>query len=246
VKTGDNVPIAGFIVSGATPKKVVVRAIGPSVPVNGHLEDPTLELYQQGNPVAIATNDDWKTTQQSEIEGTLLPPGDERESAIVRTLVPGSYTAVMRGKNNTTGVGLVEVYDVSGDASSVVANLSTRGFVETGDNVIIGGFIAGPADTAATSVIVRGIGPSLNAVVPSALEDPMIEVRDANAALLAANDDWQQSGDVAEIQAVGLAPGNAKESALLLPLVRPGGYTAILRGKSDGIGVGLVELYNLP
>lgn len=246
VKTGDNVPIAGFIVTGTAPKKVVVRAIGPSVPVSGHLEDPILELYQQGNATPIATNDNWKTTQQTEIEGAHLAPADSRESAIVRTLAPGSYTAVMRGKNNTTGVGLVEVYDVSGSASSVVANLSTRGRVETDDNVIIGGFIAGPEDTAATSVVVRGIGPSLKAVVPSALEDPMIEVRDANAALLAANDDWQQSGDVAEIQAVGLAPGNAKESALLLPLVRPGGYTAILRGKSGGVGVGLVELYDIP
>jgi hypothetical protein len=245
-RTGDNIPIAGFIITGTAPKKVIVRALGPSISVTDHLNDPTLELYQQGNSVPIATNDNWKDTQQSEVQATGLAPSDDRESAIVRTLAPGNYTAVVRGKNNTTGIGLAEVYDVSGDASSVLANLSTRGFVETGDNVVIGGFTAGTPDLGATSVVVRGIGPSLKNIVPSALDDPTIEARDANGVLLGTNDDWQQSPDAAEIQAVGLAPANAAESALLLPLVRPGAYTAILRGKNNTTGVGLVELYNLP
>lgn len=246
VKTGDDIPIAGFIITGTTPKQVVVRALGPSVPVPGHLDDTTLELYQQGNPTPIATNDNWRDTQATEIQNANLAPGDEREAAIVKTLAPGNYTAVMRGKNNTTGIGLVEVYDVSGDASSVLANLSTRGFVETGDNVVIGGFIAGPANLAAMSVVVRGIGPSLKGAVSSAMDDPTIEAHDANGVVLASNDDWQQSPDQQEIQATGLAPGNAAESALLLPLVRPGNYTAILKGKNGGTGVGVVELYALP
>src|SRR5256714_7335377 len=156
VQTRDNIPIAGFIITGATPKKVVVRGMGPSVPVSGHLDDPTLELYQQGNSTAIATNDNWADSQATEIQNAGLAPSDSREPAIVRTLAPGAYTAVVRGKNNTTGIGLAEVYDVSGDASSVVANLSTRGFVDTGDNVVIGGFLAGTADPAATRGIVGG------------------------------------------------------------------------------------------
>lgn len=246
VQTRDNIPIAGFIITGPTSKTVVVRGMGRSVPVAGHLDDPTLELYQQGNPVPIATNDDWGDTQGTQIQNAGLAPGDSHEAAIVRTLSPGAYTAVVRGKNNGTGIGLAEVYDISGDASSVVANLSTRGFVDTNDNVLIGGFIAGPPDLAATSVVLRGIGPSLKSQIPNAMDDPTLEAHDANGALLAANDDWQQSPDAAEIQAVGLAPSNAAESALLLPLVRPGTYTAILRGKAAATGVGLVELYNLP
>ncbi len=246
VRTGDDIPIAGFIITGTAAKKVVVRAMGPSVPVNGHLDDPTLELYQQGNPTPIATNDNWQETQQAEIQATGLAPKDQREAVIVRTLAPGAYTAVVRGRNNSTGIGLTEVYDVSGDASSIVANLSTRGFVDTGDNAVIGGFIAGTPELAAMSVLVRGIGPSLKNALPSAMDNPTIEARDANGVLLGENDDWQQSSDAAQVKGVGLAPGNARESALLLPLVRPGNYTAILRGKSNTTGVGLVELYALP
>jgi len=249
-KTGDNIPIAGFIITGITPKKVLVRAIGPSLqisgtPIPGRLDDPTLELYQQGNPTPIATNDNWKE-HQADIEATGIPPSDDRESAIVQTLVPGAYTAVLRGKNNTTGIAVVEAYDISGDASSTLANISTRGFVETADNVMIGGFIAGTPDLAATTVVARGIGPSLKNKVASALDDTTLEVRDGNGALLAVNDDWAQSPSATDIQTIGLAPANAAESAVLLPLVRPGNYTAILRGKNNTTGVGLVEVYNLP
>jgi hypothetical protein len=246
VKTGNDIPIAGFIITGTASKQVVVRALGPSVPVSGALSDPTLELYQAGNSTPIATNDNWADTQGTEIQNAGLAPADQRESAINRTLAPGAYTAVVRGKNNATGTGLAEVYDVSGDASSVLANLSTRGFVETNDNVVIGGFIAGTPELAAMSVVVRGIGPSLKGAIPSAMDDPTIEAHDANGVVLATNDDWQQSPDKAEIQSAGLAPANAAESALLLPLVRPGQYTAILRGKNGGTGVGVVELFALP
>ena len=249
-KTGDNIPIAGFIITGTAPKKVLVRAIGPSLQVNGapvpgRLDDPTLELYQQGNSTPIATNDDWKE-HQAEIVATNLPPSDDRESAIAQTLSPGTYTAVLRGKNNSTGIAVVEAYDVSNDASSILANISTRGFVETGDNVMIGGFIAGPANLAGTTIVARGIGPSLKTNgVASALDDTTLEVRDVNGVLLAENDDWAQSTSAADIQTAGLAPSNAAESAVLLPLVRPGNYTAILRGKNNTTGVGLVEVYNL-
>ncbi|MFL6584949.1 MAG: hypothetical protein ACJ8KU_10585 [Chthoniobacterales bacterium] len=250
VKTGNDIPIAGFIVTGSSPKKVLVRAIGPSLQVNGtpvagRLDDPTLELYQQGNPSPIATNDNWKE-HQADIEASGLPPKDDRESAIVMTLAPGAYTAVVRGKDNTTGIALAEAYDIGGEATSVVANLSTRGFVETGDNVMIGGFIAGPADLGPTTVVARGLGPSLKSQVPTAMDDPTLDVYDANGVILASNDDWQKSGDATEIQSLGLAPGDAAESVVLLPLVRPGGYTAILRGKNNTTGVGLVELYNIP
>jgi hypothetical protein len=249
-KTGDNIPIAGFIITGTAPKKVLVRAIGPSLQVNGtpvagRLDDPTLEVYQQGSSTPIATNDDWKE-HQTEIAATNLPPSDDRESAIVQTLVPGAYTAVLRGKNNSTGIAVVEAYDVSGDASSILANISTRAVVETGDNILIGGFIAGPDNLAGTTVVARGIGPSLKTKgVASALDDTTLEVRDVNGVLLAENDDWMQSTSAADVQTAGLAPGSAAESAVLLPLVRPGNYTAILRGKNNTTGVGLVEVYNL-
>jgi hypothetical protein len=249
-KTGDNIPIAGFIITGTAPKQVLVRAIGPSLqtngaPVPGTLDDPTLELYQQGNSTPIATNDDWKE-HQAEIAATGIPPSDDRESAIVRTLAPGAYTAVLRGKNNTTGIAVVEAYDISGDATSVLANISTRGFVEAGDNVMIGGFIAGPANLAGTAVVARGIGPSLKTKgVSSALDDTTLEVRDVNGVLLAQNDDWAQSTSASDVQTTGLAPSDPAESAVMLPLVRPGNYTAILRGKNNTTGVGLVEIYNV-
>jgi hypothetical protein len=248
-KTGDNVPIAGFIITGTAPKKVVVRAIGPSLqangaPLPGRLDDPTLELYQQGNSTAIATNDNWKE-HEAEVTATGVPPSDDRESAIVQTLAPGAYTAVLRGKSNSTGIALIEAYDISGDASSILANISTRGFVETGDNVMIGGFIAGPANLAGTAIVARGIGPSLRSQgVASALDDTVLEVRDVNGVLLAENDDFAQSSSAGDVQTVGLAPSNSAESAVMLPLVRPGNYTAILRGKNNTTGVGLVEVYN--
>ena len=215
-------------------------------PLAGRLDDPTLELYQAGNSTPIATNDNWKE-HEPEIVATGLAPSDDRESAIVQTLAPGAYTTVLRGKNNSTGIAVVEAYDVSGDANSILANISTRGFVDTGDNVMIGGFIAGPANLAGTTVVARGIGPSLKAKgVASSLDDTTLELRDVNGVLLAENDDWAQSNSASDIQNVGLAPGNPAESAVMLPLVRPGNYTAILRGKNNTAGVGLVEIYNLP
>jgi hypothetical protein len=245
VHTGDNVAIAGFIVRGNSAKRVIVRALGPSLqsnnqPVDGRMSDPTLELHDQNG--IIAFNDNWKESQQSEIESTKLAPPDERESAIVLTLDPGAYTAVLRGKQNTTGVALVEIYDLDNPADSLLLNISTRGAVETGDKVMIGGFIAGDQN-GSTRVLIRALGPSLRNQVASALDDPMLELHDQNGATIATNDNWRDSQEN-EIRQTGLAPGSDAESAILTDLM-PANYTAVVQGKSGGTGIGLVEAYNL-
>ena len=245
VLTDDNVLIGGFIVTGISPKRVIVRAIGPALTpfgVAGALMDPTLEL--NGFDGSVTTNDDWKDDQQTEIEATGLQPTNDAESAIVQTLAPGAYTAIVRGAGGTTGIGLVEAYDLDQPADSKLANISTRGFIDTGDNVMIGGFIIGPEGLGDASVLVRAIGPSLgNFGVANALQDPTLELRDGSGTLLTSNDDWKES-EQAEIEATGLAPSVDAESAILATLP-PGGYTAIVRGVADATGVGLVEVYHL-
>jgi predicted methyltransferase MtxX (methanogen marker protein 4) len=245
VLTDSNVLIGGFIISGSAPKKVIVRAIGPSLGnfgVTGFLADPTLELHEQDG--TIITNDNWKDDQQTEIEATGLAPSDDLESAIVETLVPGAYTAIVAGKNGTTGIGLVEAYDLDQAVDSELANISTRGFIDTGDNVMIGGFIIGPDGFDDGTVLVRGIGPSLTAFgVPGALQDPTLELHDGSGNTLVANDDWKESQQT-EIEATGLKPSDDRESAILSTLA-PGAYTAIVRGTLESTGVGLVEVYHL-
>jgi hypothetical protein len=246
VETGDNVLIGGFIVVGTDSKKVIVRGIGPSLAafnVPGYLADPILELYD-GSGQLLAANDNWKQDQQSEIQNSGLAPSNELESAIIRTVAPGNYTAILRGKNNSAGVGLVEVYDLN-SAASYQGNISTRGFVGNGDNVMIGGFIAGGSGTGPTTIAIRGLGPSLAAFgISNPLADPTLELRNANGILLNSNNEWVDSEHYYEIRATGLQPGNAHE-AMILYDVTPGNYTAILRGTSNGTGVGLLEIYNL-
>jgi autotransporter-associated beta strand protein len=246
VGTGDNSLIGGFIVTGSASKKVIIRAIGPSLmaggtPLPGRLTDPTLELRDNGGGL-LFSNDNWmEGSQAQEIIDSGIPPSDDHEAAIVATLAPGSYTAVMRGVNNTTGIGVVEVYDLAQEVSAKLANISTRGFVETGDNVMIGGFIAG---NQAMHVMVRALGPSLtHSGVPNALADPTLELYNGDGAVIAFNDDWQDT-DQAAIEATGIPPSDNKESAILATLA-PGLYTAIVRGHNDTTGVGLVEVYNL-
>jgi hypothetical protein len=188
VQTDDNVLIGGFIINGTAPKQVIIRGVGPSLqangaPVAGRLEDPVLELYQQGNPEPIATNDNWRDNQ-AEVAATGLQPASDFEAAIVRTLSPGAYTAIVRGQNRSSGIGLAEVYEVNGTDDAKLVNLSTRGFVETGDNVMIGGFIAGPSNRGATPVVVRAIGPSLKNQLPAALNDTTLELRDGQGTLI--------------------------------------------------------------
>lgn len=213
-------------------------------PVSGRLADPTLEL-RDATGLLIDFNDNWTDSPQS-VEITLsgLAPSDPHESAISQQLSPGKYTAIIRGKNDTTGIGLVEVYDRESTGTSKLANISTRGVVETGDNVMIGGFIIGN-NQPATKVVVRAIGPSLAAQsVPNPLQDPMLELHDRNGNVVATNDNWQTDPGAAEIQSDQLAPGDPHESATLQTL-QPGNYTAVVRGVNNTTGIGLVEIYNV-
>jgi hypothetical protein len=245
VGTNDDVLIAGFIITGNAPKKVVIRAIGPSLTIPGNLQNPTLELHDAGS--LLGTNDNWRDTQENEITSTGIPPTDERESAILAYLNPGNFTAVVRGKGDATGIAVVEVYDLgtaSLDSSSnaKLAQISTRGTVLGGDNVMIGGFII---HANATKVIVRAIGPELTAFgVAGALQDTVLELHDSSGAVIMSNDDWKASPDQQMILDAGLAPKDDRESAIVATL-NPGAYTAIVRGKANTTGVALVEVYGL-
>jgi hypothetical protein len=239
--------IGGFIITGSAQKKVVVRGMGPSLASSGitdFLADPVLEL-RGANGVLIKKNDNWKDDQRSEIEGTVYQPTDDRESVIVATLDPGAYTALLTGKTQTTGVGLVEIYDADPTAASELANISTRGFVQTADNVMIGGFMLG-GNTTNTNVAVRGIGPSLSQFgLANVLADPTIDLHNANGTVMISNDDWTDDvTSAAELTARGLAPQNAKESGIFTSLP-PGQFTVVLTGKGGGTGIGLVEIYNV-
>ena len=262
VQTGDNVMIGGFIVQGAQTKRLIIRAIGPELTQYGvpdALANTTLELHDRTGAL-IASNDDWRHTilggviiqnQAGDIQNSGHTPAGGRESAIIADLAPGNYTAIVRGINDTTGVALVEVYDLSNDASSILGNISTRSFVQTDNNVMIGGFIV--QGRGAKRVIIRAIGPELSQFgVPDPLANPSLEVHNATGALIGSNDDWQQTiiggvithSQVADIQNSGHAPANPSESAIIAELP-PGNYTAIVRGVNDTTGVGLVEVYDL-
>ena len=262
VQTGEHVMIGGFIVQGSGPKRVIIRAIGPELTQFGipdALANPRLELHN-GSGTLIGTNDDWQTTiiggiitsnQVSDIQNSGHAPSAATESAIIADLQPGNYTAVVRGVNNTVGVALVEVYDLSTGESSSLSNISTRSFVQTGEHVMIGGFIvqgSGPK-----RVIIRAIGPELTQYgIPDALANPRLELHDGSGALLATNDDWQTTiiggiitgNQVSDIQNSGHAPTAATESAIIADLP-PGNYTAIMSGVNNTAGVGLVEVYDL-
>jgi uncharacterized repeat protein (TIGR03803 family) len=244
VQVGDSVLIGGFIITGTQPKKVIVRAIGPALGafgVSGALADPVLELHEPDG--TVITNDNWKDTQEAAITATKLAPSNDLESAIVATLDPGAYTAILTGKDNTTGVALIEAYDLDQTVDSQLANISTRGFVQTGDNVMIGGFIVG-GNTA--TVALRAIGPSLStAGIANPLADPFLELHDSNGDIVDSNDNWMDSPDKQTFIDGSLAPTNNKESVILGTLM-PGGYTAIVSGVGSGTGIGLVEAYNLP
>ncbi len=246
VLTGENILDAGFILVGNDPKQVLVRGLGPSLGVpagSGRLADPVLELRNAAGTL-VMRNDNWRGTQRDEIKATGLPPRNPKESALVATLAPGAYTALLSGKNGGTGVGLVEVYDLETGAISTLANTSTRGFVGTEDNVMITGFILGAGEGPRDRVIVRALGPSLQgAGVNQPLADPALELHDENGALLASDDDWQDT-QRAEIAATGLAPTNRKESAIVQALPA-GAYTAIVRGMDRASGVALLEVYDL-
>jgi len=244
VGTGENTLIDGFIITGSAPKKVIVRALGPSLTqygVQNAVTDPTLTLYDHTGAV-VTSNDNWKDTQQTEIAATGFQPSNNFESAIVLTLLPGLYTTAVNGKNGITGVGLIEVYDLDKNANSTLGNVSTRALVGTGDNVVIGGFIVGSG--ANPLVLAMGIGPSLaTAGIRNPLADPILELHDGNGGLIAENNDWKDTQQEL-IAATGFAPKDDHEAGILTWL-SPGNYTAILRGNGGAAGVGLVQLYRM-
>jgi hypothetical protein len=208
----------------------------------------------------IGSNDDWQHTiiggvitrnQVADIQNSGYAPGDPRESAIIAGLPASNYTAIVPGKNIIVGVALVEVYDLTANTASILGNISTRSFVQAGDNVMIGGFIIQGAG--AKRVIIRAIGPELTQYgVPDALANPRLKLHNETGVLIGSNDDWQHTiiggiitrNQVADIQNSGHAPTDPSESAIIaeLPL---GNYTAIERGVNDTTGVGLVEVYDL-
>jgi CSLREA domain-containing protein len=239
VGTGDNVLIGGFIITGTDPKKVLIRAIGPSLPLAGVLADPTLELYQ--GTTLLESNDNWMDSpnKQAIIDST-IPPSNPLESAIVRSVPPGNYTAIERGVNNGTGIGVVEAYDLDTSANSKLANISTRGLVQTGDNVLFAGTIV--VGQASQKVIIRALGPSTG--VPGALADPTLELHDGNGALLETNDNWVDSPNKQAIIDSTIPPPNNAESAIVR-ILTPGNYTAIVRGVNDSTGIAVVEVYAL-
>lgn len=246
VGVGDDVLIGGFIVQGQKKKKVLLRALGPSLGesgVVGALQDPQMTLIDASGKI-IETNDNWQDgPDAADVIASTIPPTDPRESAIVARLAPGDYTVVVSGVNGTSGIGLVENYALDTDESSSIANISTRGLVGAGEEVLIGGFIID--GTARKNILVRALGPSLGGSSRSAvLANPLVELRDGNGDMVAQNDDWQSGSEAAAIRATGIPPTDSREAALITAL-GPGNYTAVVRGADGGEGVGLIEIYDL-
>ena len=249
--TGNNVGIGGFTITGSAPKHVLVRALGPSLARFGFataevLADPLLEVHGPG-AFGVITNNNWRDSQEAQIKADGLPPTNDLEAAIDAVLPPGAYTAVVKANTGTPGAGicLFEVYDLDTAAASKLANLSTRAFDGTGNNVVIAGFVLG-SNQGNDRVVIRGLGPSLASFgISNTLADPTLELRDENGSLLFANNDWQDNPtQAAAVTAAGLAPSDTKESAIAATLP-PGLYTAILSGANNGTGVGTVEVYDL-
>jgi cell division septation protein DedD len=250
VLSGDNALIGGMIATGTAGKRVIIRAIGPSLTafgVPGALANPTLDLFQ--GSTLLFSNDDWQnSTQQAEIAASGLAPSNAAESAIIWTLTPGqNYTAVVRGINGTTGIGVVEAFDLDPAAASKLGNISTRGFVDVDDNVMIAGLIAGPSNGTSLKILVRALGPTLSDFgVAGALANPTLDLVNASGTVIRSNDNWKDDPQQrALIEAAGLGPSHDEEAALV-ETVPPGAYTAIVRGTNRATGVGLVEAYNIP
>jgi GrpB-like predicted nucleotidyltransferase (UPF0157 family) len=247
VESGDHAMIGGFIITGNGFKQVVLRGLGPSlVPfgVTDFLPDPVLEL-RRSNGSLIIRNNDWKDNQRSQIEGTPFQPKDDRESVIVATLQPGRYSAILTENNDMTGIGLLEVYDTDPPSTVQLANISTRGFVRTGEKVMIGGFTLG-GNSNSPRIVVRGLGPSLKKFfLTDLLADPTLELHNANGTPTIVNDNWQDDpASAALLTRNNFAPEDPHEAAIFITLPA-GPYTAILAGRDGSSGLGLVEIYNL-
>ncbi len=240
VGTGDDVLIGGIIVTGSPSKRVILRAISPALGA-GVLADPILDLHSGGGNT-LQTNDDWRYGPELEIEATTLAPAGDYDSAIIATLGSGNYTALVHGYAHSTGIALVEAYDLDLGGGSHLAQISTRAHVRTGNDILIGGFIV---SNGATNVLLRAIGPELAASgVANSLQNPTLELRDGNGALIEANDDWKSNNQQA-IAATGAAPTDDRESAIVRTLTA-GSYTALVRGQNNTAGIALVEIYRLP
>ena len=250
VLSGDNALIGGLIATGTAGKRVIIRAIGPSLAglgVPGALTNPTLDLFE--GSALLFSNDDWNnSTQQADIAASGLAPINAAESAIIWTLVPGqNYTAVVRGLSSTTGIGVVDAFDLDQAVASKLGNISTRGFVDVDDNVMIAGLIAGPSNGTSLKVLVRALGPTLSDFgVAGALANPTLDLVNSSGTVIRSNNNWKDDPQQrAEIEAAGLAPSHDEEAALV-ETVAPGAYTAVVRGSTRTTGVGLVEAYNIP
>ena len=250
METGDNVLIGGFIITGASgsTKLVAIRGLGPSlnvngVPIPGRLADPSIELHKPDG--STVTNDNWRNAPNAGNVPPALQPTDDRESVILTTLTPGGYTVIVKGAQDGTGVGLVEAYDLEEDSPAKLANISTRGFVQTGDNVMIGGFILRGPSGSSRKVVVRGLGPSLNVngvPIPGRLSDPLIELHHPDGSVVT-NDNWRAAANAGDIPP-NLQATDDRESIILTTL-SPGGYTVIVKGARGETGVGLVEAFQL-
>ena len=246
VGVGDQVGIGGFIVTGTSPKSVIIRGVGPTLSQSGittALADPVLELHGPSG-FATITNDNWRDTQEQQIQGAGLAPSNNLEPAIWAVLSPGAYTAILRGNNNTTGTALVEIYDLNPAPDSKLANLSTRAFCDINSDIMIAGLMIGNGSSS-DQVVVRGRGPSLAPAVGNVLANPVLELRNQNGSLIVSNNDWQDNPVQAQqITAAGLGLPNSLDCAVFASLP-PGRYTALLYGASNGTGNGLVEVYDL-
>ena len=257
VGSADAVMIGGFIVAGpsGSTKKVMIRGLGPSLTAAGVpnvLSDPFLELHDS-NGGTIVTNDNWQSASNASDIPAGFQPADSRESVIIATVdaqpAGTRYTAILKGANGETGNGLVELYDLDSSGTAQLANISTRGQVLTGDNVLIGGLIVGggtgPNGTGSAKIVLRAIGPTLpSGTTPAPLQDPTLELHDVNGTAILFDDNWKDNQQT-DIDATGLAPSDDRESAMVA-LLPPGNYTAVVRGKNNATGLALVEAYNLP
>jgi hypothetical protein len=241
----DGVLISGFLISGDGQKKLLIRALGPSVPVPGALGDPVLEVHDISGGT-IATNDNWRMGgEEDAILASGLAPLNDKDAAVIVTLAAGSYTIVLRDGEGGAGIGLVEIYDLDDPRDTLrLSNSSARGSVLTGDNILIGGVVIEAGENR-IKILSRALGPSLAEFdVPYALGDPTLQLYDGNGTMIAANDDWKDTQE-REIEAIGVAPSNSRESAILIT-PPPGHYTALVSGKNGGMGIGLVEFYSFP
>jgi hypothetical protein len=248
VLTGNDVMITGFVISGTTPKTVAIVGTGPSLAAYGianPLPNPSLTLVRSSDQAIIATNDDWPSGAGAvAMAASGFAPTNPLEAGLHVTLPPGAYTAILSGVGSATGIGVAAVYEVD-RPESPLANISTRGQVRSGNDVMIGGFVI--QGTQPQTVAIVGTGPSLSAYgIANPLPNPTITlVRTSDQAVIATNDNWSGATNAAQIQVSGFAPSNPLESALLVTL-QPGAYTAIMSGVGGTTGTGIVAVYAVP